>query len=179
MLRPFLAAYAGMNLVGGQFVAVFGSADRYLARVAALLGDPDGAERHFAAALAMDRRMGSVVHTAETLAAHALVLHAAGTDPARARELAGQARALAEPIGQLRVLRRLEALPDPSGPDHLTAREVEVIELLAAGLSNREIGRRLYISANTAANHVRSILVKTGAANRTQAARYATEHRLV
>jgi DNA-binding NarL/FixJ family response regulator len=178
-LRPFLAAYAGKNLVGGQFVAVFGSADRYLARVAALLGDLEAAERHFAAALAMDRRMGSVVHTAETLAAHALVLQAAGADPARARELADQARALAEPIGQLRVLRRLEALPAPSGPDHLTAREVEVIELLAAGLSNREIGRRLYISANTAANHVRSILVKTGAANRTQAARYATEHRLV
>jgi DNA-binding CsgD family transcriptional regulator len=179
VLRPFLAAYTGMNLVGGQFVAVFGSTDRYLAQVAALLGDLDCAERHFAAALAMDRRMGSVVHTAETLAAHALVVHAAGANPARARELAEQARALAEPIGQRRVLRRLEALPAPSGPDHLTAREVEVIELLAAGLSNREIGRRLYISANTAANHVRSILVKTGAANRTQAARYATEHRLV
>ena len=85
MLRPFLAAYAGMNLVGGQFVAVFGSADRYLARVAALLGDPDAAERHFAAALAMDRRMGSVVHIAETLAAHALVLHATPTRPGPAR----------------------------------------------------------------------------------------------
>ena len=53
-----------------------------------------------------------------------------------------------------------------------------MIELLAAGLSNREIGARLYISANTAANHIRSILMKTGAANRTQAARYATEHKL-
>ena len=177
MLRPFLAAYAGMNLVGGQFVAVFGSADRYLARVAALLGDPDAAERHFAAALAMDRRMGSVVHIAETLAAHARVLHAA--DPARARALAAEARALAEPIGQVRVLRRLDRLRRSSGPANLTAREVEVLALLAGGLSNREIGARLFISANTAANHVRSILVKTGAANRTQAARYATEHELV
>ena len=104
VLRPFLAVYAGTNLVGGQFVAVFGSADRYLARVAALLGDGDAAERHFAAALAMDRRMGSVVHIAETLAAHALAVQA--TDPARARALAAEARALAEPIGQVRVLRR-------------------------------------------------------------------------
>jgi DNA-binding NarL/FixJ family response regulator len=177
-LQPYLAGYAGMNLFGGQFVAVFGSADRYLAQVAALLGDLDAAERHFATALAMDRRMASVVHTAQTLAAHALTLHRAGTDPARARGLAAQARELAEPIGQLRVLRQLEALTDAPGPTPLTAREVEVIQLIAEGLSNREIGARLYISANTAANHIRSILMKTGTANRTQAARYATEHRL-
>ncbi len=177
VLRPFLAAYEGRNIVGGQFVAMFGSADRYVARVAALLGDGDAAERHFTAALAMDRRMGSVVHTAETLAQHAL--HASGTDPARARDLAEQARALAEPIGQTRVLRALEPLRRSAGPANLTAREVEVLELLARGLSNREIGARLFISANTAANHIRSILMKTGAANRTQAARYATEHHLV
>ena len=38
-LRPFVARYAGKNLVAGQFVALFGSADRYLARMAALGGD--------------------------------------------------------------------------------------------------------------------------------------------
>ena len=65
-----------------------------------------------------------------------------------------------------------------SRADGLTQREVEVLRLLAAGLSNREIGVQLYISANTAANHVRSILTKTGATNRTQAARYATNHHL-
>jgi len=174
-LRPFVAAFTGMNLVGGQFVAVFGSADRYLAQIAALLGDDDAAERHFAAALEMDRRMGSVVHIAETLAAHALWVHA--TDPARARDLAAQARALAEPIGQVRVLRRLERLRPP-GRAQLTMREMEVLELLAQGLSNREIAGRLFISTNTTANHIRSILMKTGTANRTQAARYATEHEL-
>lgn len=180
-LRPFLAAFGGMNLIGGQFVAVFGSADRYLGRVAALLGDVAAAERHLTVALAMDRRMGSVVHAAETLAAHAVMLHAAGADPVRAGELAAAARELAEPIGQRRVLRELDALSAAAAatPANLTAREVEVIGLLALGLSNREIGKRLYISTNTAANHIRSILMKTGAANRTQAARYAAEHRLV
>ena len=88
VLRPLLDAYAGMNLVGGQFVAVFGSADRYLGRIAALLDDPTGAERHFAA-VAMDRRMASVVHIAETLADHALVLHAVGTDPSPGSRGAG------------------------------------------------------------------------------------------
>jgi DNA-binding NarL/FixJ family response regulator len=119
-----------------------------------------------------------VVHIAETLAQHALAVQAAGTDPARARELAAQARALAEPIGQVRVLRRLAPLHRSPGPADLTAREVEVIGLLAHGLSNREIGAQLYISAHTVANHIRSILTKTGAANRTQAARFATEHKL-
>jgi DNA-binding NarL/FixJ family response regulator len=45
-----------------------------------------------------------------------------------------------------------------------------VLQLLAEGRSNREIAEMLVIAENTAANHVRSILLKTGAANRTQAA---------
>ena len=67
----------------------------------------------------------------------------------------------------------------PGAPDGLTDREIEVLRLLAGGLSNREIGARLHISSNTAANHVRSILMKTGAANRTQAAMYAARHEVV
>jgi DNA-binding NarL/FixJ family response regulator len=76
------------------------------------------------------------------------------------------------------VLRSLERLACSAGPAPLTAREAEVLGLVAEGLSNREIAARLFISANTAANHVRSILMKTGTANRTQAARYATDHEL-
>jgi len=161
----------------GRFLTEYKTrADRYLAQVAALLGESDAAERHFGTALEMDRRMGSVVHVAETLAAHALAVQP--TDPTRARDLAAQARALAEPIGQVRVLRRLERIR-AAGPAQLTPREMEVLALLAHGLSNREIGARLFISSNTTANHIRSILMKTGTANRTQAARYATEHELV
>ncbi len=88
----------------------------------------------------------------------------------------------AEPIGQGRVLRLVAGLggkADERSPDGLTEREIEVLRLLAAGLSNQEIGAHLHISANTAANHVRSILMKTGAANRTQAAIYAAHHHLV
>jgi DNA-binding CsgD family transcriptional regulator len=176
-LRPFVARYAGKNLVAGQFVALFGSADRYLARMAALGGDGDAAECHFAAALEMDRRMGSVVHTSETLARHALFAASRGHSE-DARRLADEARAIAAPIGQNRVVDLADSLLT-TGPDGLTDREVEVLRLLAEGLSNRAIGERLYISTNTAANHVRNILIKTGAANRTQAAMYAADHELL
>ena len=44
---------------------------------------------------------------------------------------------------------------------------------MAEGLSNRQLGGRLAISEHTAANHIRSILRKTGCANRTEAATYA------
>jgi DNA-binding NarL/FixJ family response regulator len=64
-------------------------------------------------------------------------------------------------------------------PDELSAREAEVLRLVARGLSNREIGAALFISEHTAANHVRSILRKTGCANRTEAASYAHAHSLV
>ncbi|HEY1544806.1 MAG TPA: LuxR C-terminal-related transcriptional regulator, partial [Xanthobacteraceae bacterium] len=179
-LRPYVFRYAGKNLVAGQFVALFGSADRYLARMAALDGDNAGAERHFGAALEMDRRMGSVVHASETLARRALFAASSG-HAEEARRLADEARAIAAPIGQNRVVDLMDSLlaTDFQGPDGLTDREVEVLRLLAEGLSNRAIGERLYISTNTAANHVRNILIKTGAANRTQAAMYAADHELL
>jgi DNA-binding CsgD family transcriptional regulator len=176
-LRPFVTRYAGKNLVAGQFVALFGSADRYLARMAALGGDSGAAERHFSAALEMDRRMGSVVHVTETLARQALFAASRGRSE-DARRLVDEARAIAAPIGQTRVIELVDWLRE-TGPDGLTDREVEVLRLLAEGLSNRAIGERLYISTNTAANHVRSILIKTGATNRTQAAMYAADHELL
>jgi DNA-binding CsgD family transcriptional regulator/tetratricopeptide (TPR) repeat protein len=61
----------------------------------------------------------------------------------------------------------------------LTDREVGVLRLLVDGHSNREIGERLHISQHTAANHVRSILHKTGCANRTEAASWALRRGLV
>ena len=87
-LRPYVARYAGKNLLSGQFVAMFGSADRYLARIAAMNGDTRWAEHHFGVALDMDRRMGSVVHLTETLTRHALFAATRGRTE-EARRLAG------------------------------------------------------------------------------------------
>ena len=61
--------------------------------------------------------------------------------------------------------RALGGAPRPRAPlpDDLSSREVDVLRLVAAGRSNREIGAELFISGHTVANHVRSILRKTGA----------------
>jgi HD-GYP domain-containing protein (c-di-GMP phosphodiesterase class II) len=67
----------------------------------------------------------------------------------------------------------------PPLPDGLTEREAEVLQLLARGLSNKEIGRALHISAVTAKNHVAHIYEKTGVATRAAAALYAVTRRLV
>lgn len=63
-------------------------------------------------------------------------------------------------------------------PDGLTDREIEVLRLVAAGKTNKEIGRELFISTTTVNAHVRNVLEKIGAANRAEAASYATEHGL-
>jgi DNA-binding NarL/FixJ family response regulator len=63
-------------------------------------------------------------------------------------------------------------------PDNLTMRELEVLRLLAIGRGNADIGLVLEIGQSTVATHVHNILVKTGCANRTEAAAYAVRHRL-
>jgi len=63
-------------------------------------------------------------------------------------------------------------------PDRLTAREVEVLRLLAGGKSNREIADALVISYNTVERHISHIFAKTGVANRVEAASYAHRHGL-
>jgi DNA-binding NarL/FixJ family response regulator len=68
--------------------------------------------------------------------------------------------------------------PQQTPPDGLTARETEVLTLLAAGLSNAEIGKRLYLSNATVKTHINRIFAKTGARDRAQAVRYAYQHGL-
>lgn len=143
-----------------------------------MTGEADRAEELFTSALSLDQATGSVVHTAETLVHYGRHLLTNGDEPGGWAKLT-RARELAEPIGQQRVLRLIPLVGQERALDGLSEREIAVLRLLAEGLSNREIGERLYISANTAANHVRSILMKTGTANRTQAAMYASDHRLV
>jgi DNA-binding CsgD family transcriptional regulator/pimeloyl-ACP methyl ester carboxylesterase len=72
-------------------------------------------------------------------------------------------------------------VPAPAGPapDRLSAREIEVLRLLAQGKTNQEIAESLVISLNTVAHHVTNILNKVGLANRTEAAAYAHRHGLV
>jgi DNA-binding NarL/FixJ family response regulator len=68
--------------------------------------------------------------------------------------------------------------PSQKPPGGLTARETEVLVLLATGLSNAEIGQRLYLSHATVKTHINRIFAKTGARDRAQAVRYAYQHGL-
>ena len=69
--------------------------------------------------------------------------------------------------------------PSASSPDGLTAREVEVLRLLAQGMTSAQIAEQLVIGVVTVNFHVRSIYSKLGVTSRAAAARYAVEHHLV
>ncbi|MEV1063107.1 response regulator transcription factor [Streptomyces sp. NPDC050263] len=82
------------------------------------------------------------------------------------------------PSVQRRLLERLSAPePEPAQPpvppDGLTPREAEVLVLIADGLSNPEIARRLSVSTATVKTHINNIFTKTGLKGRAQAVRYA------
>jgi len=67
------------------------------------------------------------------------------------------------------------APPDPAAADRFSKRELEVLTLLAAGRSNKEIARRLEVSPNTIKSHVARLFEKLGARRRTQAILRARE----
>lgn len=61
---------------------------------------------------------------------------------------------------------------------NLTSREIEVLELIAEGMINKEIAKQLYISEKTVKNHVSNIFRKLNVSDRTQAAIYAFKHNI-
>lgn len=93
----------------------------------------------------------------------------AGFESAGAHRLADTARALLRDLGDRSHVGR-------KGSGLLTDREVEILMLLARGLTNAEIARRLFISVKTAGNHVSNILTKIGVRSRTEAASFAALH---
>jgi HD-GYP domain-containing protein (c-di-GMP phosphodiesterase class II) len=66
-----------------------------------------------------------------------------------------------------------------AGPAGLTAREIDVLRLLARGCSSKEIAKRLVISPKTARNHIEHIYAKTGTSNRVLASMFAVDHGLI
>ncbi|MDF5755114.1 response regulator transcription factor [Spongiactinospora sp. TRM90649] len=106
-----------------------------------------------------------------------------------ARELAAAVRLARAGIAQLdpaataRLASAIGDRPDarPGAPPDasLTAREIDVLRLIARGSTNREIAGRLYLSEGTVKNHVSRILTRLGLRDRTQAAVYARDHGLL
>ena len=68
--------------------------------------------------------------------------------------------------------------PAPEPPDGLTHREVEILGLMAQGLTNPEIAERLFLSNHTVKTHINRIFAKTGSRDRVAAVGYAQRHRI-
>jgi DNA-binding NarL/FixJ family response regulator len=104
-----------------------------------------------------------------------------------ARELADAVRLARSGIAQFdslaagRLASALARHPAPAadGASPLTAREVDVLRLIARGATNREIAGRLFLSEGTVKNHISRILTRLGLRDRTQAAIYARDHGLL
>jgi len=180
---PELEPFAGENVMVGHMVSCYGAADRYLGMAAATLGEWDTAEEHFERALHLNRSMAADTWVAHTAYEYGRLLLARPVgDRSRADQLLGEAARLAERIGMPTLLARVRATGasprEGALPDGLSAREAQILALVAQGMSNRQVGAALLISEHTAANHMRSILRKTGCANRTEAASYAHRHGL-
>ena len=88
-------------------------------------------------------------------------------------------RPLMERVAAIKEQAEAQTVCAPAYPDGLTQREVEVLLLICGGKTDREIAEELFISFRTVGNHVRSILNKSTAANRTEAATYAARHGLI
>jgi DNA-binding NarL/FixJ family response regulator len=116
---------------------------------------------------------------------------AATVEEARRRGAAGYAVKAISPLdlpevvkealaGKTFVVRGLPKGPEAGeAPDGLSERELSVLRALARGLSNKEIGRELWVTEQTVKFHLRNIYRKLELANRTEAARYAYRHGLV
>jgi ATP/maltotriose-dependent transcriptional regulator MalT len=117
--------------------------------------------------------------------ATARMLHGAACRPAGDLDGAATsfeaARTLFEQLGAALDLRDLRDITGttPDLPAGLSQREVEVLRLVAAGMTNRQIAAELFISEKTVARHLSNIFTKIGVTSRTAATAFAFEHRLV
>jgi DNA-binding CsgD family transcriptional regulator/tetratricopeptide (TPR) repeat protein len=129
------------------------------------------------------QELATPYNAARTRVALGLACQASGDDETAAMEL-DAARLAFSALGAGPDLARVEHVVSPSAaaaaiPGGLSAREVEVLTLVAAGHTNREIAAALIVSEHTVARHVQNIFTKLGVSTRTAAAAVAHKHGLV
>ena len=179
MLYELLRPYTGQT-ANHPTAVCFGAVDLYLGMLAASANRHEVALQHFDRAITFNRAMRAWPWLARSLFRHGVFLLAGGTDAecVRGRQQLRESEQLARRLGMTSLVAEIDdALrgrgSDASFPDELTAREVDVLRLIAMGRTNKDVSLVLSISLNTVATHVRSILNKTQCANRTEAAAYA------
>lgn len=176
-----LLPYRGRNMILSEGVTCVGATDYYLASLATAARRWTMAEAHFQEAIKMNTRTAAApwVAMAEFDYGVMLLARRGSGDRRNAGELFAAALARARELGMAALVERAERLLAtrrqlaPGAPDGLTPREVEVLRLIAAGRSNKEISESLVLSLRTTARHVTNIYGKIGARNRADAASYA------
>lgn len=104
-----------------------------------------------------------------------------GSDLVEAVRTVARGQSLLDPSATAKLMERLRGGPRKEQEEDvlpgLTEREREILELIGEGLTNRQIGRRLYLAEKTVKNHISRLLAKLGVERRIQAAVIATEAR--
>jgi predicted ATPase/DNA-binding CsgD family transcriptional regulator len=156
-----------------------------LARIAADRGQPDPAARLLGAEAALRDGVGvpfAPIDRADYAQTVAVVQSALGPAPFAAAWQAGEGLAVDEAIAEALAVARAPVAAAPAAvaapAAGLTRREREVLRLLAAGATDREIAAALFVSRYTAMTHVRHVLGKLGVHSRKAAAAWAVDHGL-
>ena len=180
LLYPELEPLTGQNVMIGHGVASYGSGDRYLGMLAATLGDSARAERHFEAALELNRRMGAMTwlaHTALRVRAHAAPRRRAGAGR-RAAGRGGRARRPARPAPRSARGSGASARRPPIRPDSRTASSRSSGWSPAASPTARSAPSSTSASTRRRTTSAASC-ARPASANRTEATAFAYEHGLV
>ena len=180
-MEPQRGAMLGLTVI---------ASDRLLGLLAQTMGNLDQAMSDFEDALAFCRRANYRPELAWACCDYAdcLIQRNEPGDREKAVSLLDESLSISTELGMIPLMERVAALQEraasqpvgaPLFPDRLTQREVEVLQLIAAGKTDREIADELFISVRTVGYHVGNILNKTTSSNRTEAATYASRNGLV
>lgn len=147
------------------------------ALVAIESGDPAAAMPLLRQACGVWERLGGRYETARCRVQLGRALRGLGDEESAVTEFAAARRTFAE-LGAAPAEQEAATLITPAYPSGLTAREVEVLRLVATGKSNPEIAAQLFLSEKTVARHLSNIFTKIDVTSRTAAAAFAYEHRI-
>ena len=179
--EPFRGQHAANGAGAGVYM---GPVELQLGLAAAALGRMDAAASDLAAAVSICDANGACGYAVQASVELAAVLVRRG-DTAGARAVLDRAAGEAARLGMAPFTTRIEQLRTQlaavaeagAARSILSPRELEVARLVAQGLTNKQIGERLFVSDRTAENHVQHILVKLGVSNRSQIAARARDFR--
>ena len=160
------------------------AAHRFLGELATDSGHFSEAGEHIEKSLALTEACEALYERALTLIAQARLLAATGS-PVEVHALLEGVREICGPLGAEPALGLAAEVEDglrsrtPSAPAGLTRRELEVLRLVAKGMSNHEIASRLVLSEHTVHRHVANVLGKLGVSSRAAAVAQAARHDLL